>query len=81
MMEPRIANPNLLYFASCQRNRVEEFLKNSAYDWLSDAGKEYVLNHLDNTLQNGFRVMDPALHPSPQLMTRNMEHYQAVLRL
>lgn len=78
---PRTADPNLLYFASSDKIRVESFLKHPAFNWLSAKGKEYVLENLDESLEKGFRVMDPLMHPHPQTMTRNMKHHQTLKSL
>ena len=80
-MEPRTADPSLMYFATSEKHRAIEFLKSPLYSYLPDAAKDYVIRNLSRDLMQGFRVQDPSMHQSPQLMTQNRVHYDNVLKM
>lgn len=67
-------------FASCDHN-AKRFLESDAYSWLNKEAKDYVLANLSADLDKGFRVQDPMMYPSPQLMTTNPDMHKELLRL
>jgi hypothetical protein len=75
-----IPPPGFIAFATTEKARAETFLKNPAYDFLSGPAKQYIIENLNN----GVRVQDPEMHPSPHLMIEGpngREHYNTICKL
>lgn len=72
--------PGFVAFATREKQRAMQFLEDPAYNFLNEAAKKYVLENLND----GVRVQDPTMHPSPHLMiegARGREHYNTICKL
>jgi len=71
-------------FMTCCSANAKRFFAKPAFAWLSDEAKQFVLDHLadsdDNGLQTGFRVLDPDYHPA-NVATGNKELRDEFLKL